>query len=111
MVFHQGFRQNIPYLLKFRYKKFFLFLLQFSHITGQILTNSRTETDLRPEKIGRKIRDAQLEKVPYMLVIGEQEAENGEVAVRQRGKGDIGKMKFEDFVTMVKAQVKALEIW
>ena len=71
----------------------------------------RVETDLRPEKIGRKIRDAQLEKVPYMLVIGEQEAENGEVAVRQRGKGDIGKMKFEDFVTMVKAQVKALEIW
>ena len=71
----------------------------------------RPEKDLRPEKIGKKIRDAQLEKLPYMLVIGESEAQNGEVAVRQRGKGDIGKMKVEDFITMVKRQVKDLEIW
>ncbi len=71
----------------------------------------RPEKDLRPEKIGKKIRDAQLEKLPYMLVIGESEAQNGEVAVRQRGKGDIGKMKIEDFISMAKRQVKDLEIW
>ena len=71
----------------------------------------RPEKDLRPEKIGKKIRDAQLEKIPYMLVIGEQEALNGEVAIRQRGKGDIGKMKIEDFIALMKKQVADLEIW
>ncbi len=71
----------------------------------------RPEKDLRPEKIGKKIRDAQLEKIPYMLVIGEQEAESGEVAIRKRGAGDIGKMKVDDFIAMVKKQVKELEIW
>ena len=71
----------------------------------------RPEKDLRPEKIGKKIRDAQLEKIPYMLVIGEQEALNGEVAIRQRGKGDIGKMKVDDFIAMAKKQVADLEIW
>lgn len=71
----------------------------------------RPEKDLRPEKIGKKIRDAQLEKIPYMLVIGEQEALNGEVAIRKRGQGDIGKMKVDDFVEMVKKQVADLEIW
>ena len=71
----------------------------------------RPEKDLRPEKIGKKIRDAQLEKIPYMLVIGEQEAESGEVAIRKRGAGDIGKMKVDDFIAMVKKQVKDLEIW
>ena len=71
----------------------------------------RPEKDLRSEKIGKKIRDAQLEKVPYMLVIGEAEAENGEVAVRQRGKGDIGKMKLDDFIALVKEQVEKRELW
>ena len=46
-----------------------------------------------------------------MLVIGEQEALNGEVAIRQRGKGDIGKMKTEDFIALMKKQVADLEIW
>ncbi len=71
----------------------------------------RPEKDLRSEKIGKKIRDAQLEKVPYMLVIGEAEAESGEVAVRQRGKGDIGKMKIDEFIALVKKQVEDRELW
>ena len=71
----------------------------------------RPESDLRPEKIGKKIRDAELEKVPYMLVIGEQEAANGEVAIRKRGQGDIGKMKLEDFVELCKKQVETMEKW
>ena len=71
----------------------------------------RPESDLRPEKIGKKIRDAELEKVPYMLVIGEQEAANGEVAIRKRGQGDVGKMKLEDFVELCKKQVETMEKW
>ena len=71
----------------------------------------RPEKDLRSEKIGKKIRDAQLEKVPYMLVIGEAEAQSGEVAIRKRGEGDIGKMKLEDFISLVKKQVADLELW
>lgn len=71
----------------------------------------RPEKDLRSEKIGKKIREAQMEKIPYMLVIGEQEAESGEVSVRKRGEGDVGKMKLEDFIALVKKQVKDLEKW
>ena len=71
----------------------------------------RPENDLRPEKIGKKIRDAELEKVPYMLVIGEKEAESGEVAIRKRGTGDIGKMKLDDFIALCKKQVETMEKW
>ncbi len=71
----------------------------------------RPEKDLRSEKIGKKIREAQLEKVPYMLVIGESEAQSGEVAVRKRGEGDIGKMKLEDFIALCKKQVEDRELW
>lgn len=69
----------------------------------------RPENDLRPEKIGKKIREAELEKVPYMLVIGEKEAESGEVAIRKRGVGDVGKMKLEDFIALAKKQVEDKE--
>jgi len=55
------------------------------------------EADLRNEKVGFKIREAQLEKVPYMLIIGDKEAEAGTVAVRSRKDGDIGTMSFEEF--------------
>ncbi|MBR1868195.1 MAG: threonine--tRNA ligase, partial [Clostridia bacterium] len=67
--------------------------------------------DLRSEKIGKKIRDAQLEKVPYMLVIGEAEAQSGEVAVRKRGEGDIGKLPLDEFIALVKKQVENRELW
>jgi len=61
----------------------------------------RVETDYRNEKIGYKIREAQLQKVPYMLVIGDKEAENGTVAVRSRKDGDLGAMLFDDFVSKI----------
>ena len=61
----------------------------------------RVETDLRNEKIGYKIREAQLQKVPYMLVLGDKEAESGLVTVRKRGKGDIGAMRLEEFIGAV----------
>ena len=61
----------------------------------------RTETDLRNEKIGYKIREAQLQKVPYMLVLGDKEAESGLVTVRKRSGGDIGEMAQDDFIAMI----------
>ena len=70
----------------------------------------RVETDHRSEKIGFKIREAQLQKVPYMLVVGDKEAESGEVAVRNR-KGDQTVMAFDAFATQLKDEVdtKSLE--
>ncbi len=65
----------------------------------------RVEIDSRNEKIGYKIREAQMEKVPYMLVIGDREMEEGKVAVRSRGKGDLGAMPFEEFAAMLKEEV------
>lgn len=64
----------------------------------------RVEADLRGEKIGYKIREAQLQKLPYMLVVGDQEVENNTVAIRKRGEGDIGTQPFESFLEMIKQQ-------
>ena len=58
----------------------------------------RTELDDRSETVGYKIRSAQLEKVPYMIVIGDKEAESGVVSVRRRGEGVIGEMSLDDFI-------------
>ncbi len=58
----------------------------------------RVELDERSEKIGYKIREAQLQKIPYMLVIGDKEAESGTVSVRRRSEGDIGTMAVDDFL-------------
>jgi len=64
----------------------------------------RVELDVRDDKIGAKIRDAQLEKVPYMLVTGAKEAESHAVAVRSREKGDEGAVSLEEFVARIKAE-------
>ncbi len=61
----------------------------------------RAESDLRNEKIGYKIREAQLEKIPYMLIIGDKDVENGVVSVRSRRDGDLGAMTYEDFVSRI----------
>ena len=61
----------------------------------------RVDMDDRAEKIGFKIREAQLQKVPYMLVVGEKEAAENQVAVRSRDKGEMGSMNLNDFVSMV----------
>ena len=65
----------------------------------------RVETDLRSEKIGYKIREAQMEKVPYMLVVGDKDIAAGVVSVRHRKEGDIGTMTLEDFLSKVQAEV------
>jgi len=65
----------------------------------------RAELDCRNEKIGYKIRQAQGEKIPYMLVIGNKEMENGEVAVRHRSQGDQGAMSYEAFAEILKEEV------
>ncbi|MFO7275351.1 MAG: threonine--tRNA ligase [Bacillota bacterium] len=66
----------------------------------------RVELDARDEKLGYKIRQAQVEKVPYMLVVGDREAERGEVAVRSRDRGDLGTMALDDFVQQVVEAVR-----
>lgn len=70
----------------------------------------RAEADVRSEKLGKKIREAQLDKVPYILVIGDKEAENGVVAVRHRSSGDLGVMSLEQFVVMILQEIATKEI-
>ncbi len=64
----------------------------------------RVSADCRSEKLGYKLREAQLEKIPYMLVIGDKEIEEGTVGVRKRGEGDIGAMKVDEFLSLVLRQ-------
>jgi threonyl-tRNA synthetase len=66
----------------------------------------RVETNLRSEKIGAKIRDAQLQKIPFMLVLGDREMAQEQVAVRERSKGDIGAMSVDDFKQMARKLVE-----
>ena len=69
-------------------------LLEINDISGLV--------DERNEKTGKKIRDAELKKIPFMLVVGENEEQDGTVSVRRRGEGDLGVMKTDDFVTYFK---------
>ncbi|HLS71242.1 MAG TPA: threonine--tRNA ligase, partial [Chitinophagaceae bacterium] len=64
----------------------------------------RVEIDHRAEKIGRKIRDAEVEKIPYMLIVGERDAENKTVSVRKHGEGDLGATSLEDFIEKVNVE-------
>ncbi len=72
--------------------------------------NIRVETDLRNEKIGYKIREAQMQKIPYMLVVGDKEAEAGNISVRTRSGGDMGVMSLEDFIARVQDEVETKKI-
>lgn len=72
-------------------------LLNISDIRGLV--------DDRNEKIGKKIRDNEVNKIPFMLVVGEKEAEEGTVAVREHGKGDIGTMIIEDFAKLIQTTI------
>jgi threonyl-tRNA synthetase len=71
----------------------------------------RVEVNVRNDKIGAKIRDAQMQKIPFMLVLGDREMEEGKVAVRERTKGDIGAMSFDEFRQMAQrlVQTRALK--
>ncbi|WP_045688687.1 threonine--tRNA ligase [Hymenobacter sp. AT01-02] len=71
--------------------------LQAAELRGQV--------DHRDEKIGRKIRDAEVSKIPYMLIVGEKEQENGVVSVRKHGEGDLGSMPVEEFIRSFQQQV------
>ena len=75
---------------------------------SEFLNNSdiRGLVDDRNEKVGKKIRDAELAKVPFMLIVGEEEVEANTISVRQRGKGDLGKMPYEDFVSLVQNEIE-----
>ena len=66
----------------------------------------RVDTDLRNEKIGYKIREAQMQKLPYMLVVGDKEAESGTVSVRTRGGVDLGAMPVDEFIAKIKEEIK-----
>ncbi len=72
-----------------------------------LLNNSeiRTRIDDRNEKAGKKIRDAEVKKIPYMLVVGEREENEGTVSVRRHGRGDLGPMRVEDFVIKIKEEI------
>jgi threonyl-tRNA synthetase len=74
----------------------------------ELLNNSdiRGLVDERNEKIGKKIRDNEVNKIPFMLVVGEKEAEDGTVAVREQGKGDIGTMTIEDFAKLIQTTIE-----
>ncbi|MBW8060792.1 MAG: threonine--tRNA ligase, partial [Solirubrobacterales bacterium] len=75
--------------------------LQTDDITGFI--------DNRDEKIGKKIRDAELKKVPYMIIVGEKEEKEGKIAVRRHGKGDLGSFSHEEFEKMFRDEAKVGE--
>ena len=62
--------------------------------------------DDRNEKIGRKIRDNEMKRIPYMLIVGEKEAAEGTVSVRKQGEGDQGSMKYEDFAKKINEEVR-----
>ena len=80
--------------------------VEYAMQTAEKLQNLgiRTEIDDRDEKLGRKIRDAQLEKVPYMLVIGDKEVSSNTIAVRDRSKGDLGSMNLESLSSLFAEQ-------
>ena len=71
------------------------------------ISDIRALVDDRNEKIGRKIRDNEIKKIPYMLIYGEQEVANNTVSVRKHGQGDLGTMSVEDFIKMIQDEVAA----
>ncbi|HBE80092.1 MAG TPA: threonine--tRNA ligase, partial [Firmicutes bacterium] len=68
--------------------------------------NIRVETDIRNEKIGYRIREAQLQKIPYMLVAGEREAKEGQVAVRERKEGELGTLTPDQIIERILTEMK-----
>jgi threonyl-tRNA synthetase len=74
--------------------------LDYAQKVGEQLRDAglRADVDDRTESVGKKIRSAELQKIPYMLVVGDREAENGEVGVRRHRQGDLGSMPVKDLV-------------
>lgn len=82
--------------------------MEYAQKVSYLLKNNdlRALVDERAEKTGRKIRDAEVSKIPYMLIVGEKEATDNTVSVRRHGEGDQGSMALEDFITMVNKEVE-----
>ena len=82
--------------------------MEYGKKVCDLLKNSeiRAQFDDRNEKAGKKIRDAELMKIPYMLVVGEREANDGTVSVRKHGTGDLGPQKVEDFIAFIREEVR-----
>jgi threonyl-tRNA synthetase len=70
----------------------------------------RVETDLRNEKMGLKIREAQLAKIPYMLITGDKEVKARTVSVRRRSEGDTGERSLADFITTIQEEIRTRAI-
>ena len=83
-------------------------VLEYSKEIEKTLLNEkiRVEIDFRQEKVGYKIREAQLEKIPYMLIIGNEEKEAKNISVRSRDNGDLGKLNLDDFIKKIKDEIK-----
>lgn len=83
---------------------------EYAQGLSEVLENYdiRALVDERAEKIGKKIRDTEVEKVPYMLIVGEKEAESGTVSVRKQGEGDLGSLTPQAFVELINNEIKEL---
>ena len=83
--------------------------IEFANLVGDQLKKAglRIEVDERSERMNAKIRDAQLQKVPYMLIIGDREVEDGAVAVRLRSGEDLGAMSLDDFLNRAEADIQS----
>ncbi|MCX5685968.1 MAG: His/Gly/Thr/Pro-type tRNA ligase C-terminal domain-containing protein, partial [Candidatus Omnitrophica bacterium] len=66
----------------------------------------RVTLDARNERLQKKIRDAEVEKMPYMVIIGEKEASEGTLSIRSKAEGDIGKKEIEEFIQMLKKEIE-----
>lgn len=82
--------------------------MNYAHEVKSLLEQSDIEVviDERPEKIGRKIRDTELKRIPYMLVLGEKEQEERKVSVRRQGQGDQGSVTLEQFISQITTEIK-----
>ena len=82
---------------------------KYSEKVLESLENSeiRALVDDRSEKTGRKIRDAELNKIPFMLIVGEQEENEGTVSVRKQGEGDIGTFTIDEFISLINKEINS----
>ena len=80
-------------------------MLYFKHLGFLEKNDIRTSLDNRSETIGKKIRDSELNKVPYMLILGEKEDKNNNLSVRKRKEGDLGKMSTNEFVSLINREL------
>jgi threonyl-tRNA synthetase len=80
---------------------------EYAEEVSKVLENAdiRALVDSRSEKVGRKIRDAELDKIPYMLIVGENEKSEGTVSVRKQGEGDVGTMTIEAFTERIRSEI------